>query len=82
MNPSISDVAMALSSETRLAILKAARSNKTFTEIASECRIAASTLTHHVNVLHGVGLVRVEQTGCKKYLVCRYNQVSLRLRYP
>ena len=69
MNPCITEVAAALSSTTRLAILRASRSNKNFTEIATEIGIAASTLTHHVAVLRGAGLVRIEQTGARKYLV-------------
>lgn len=80
MSECITDVAAALSSMTRLAILKASRSNKTFTEIALEIGIAPSTLTHHVIVLRDAGLVRIEQTGAKKYLVRRYRQVCLPVR--
>lgn len=79
MSECITDIAAALSSMTRLAILKASRSNKIFTEIAFEIGIAPSTLTYHVVVLRDAGLVRVEQTGSRKYLVRRYREVSLPL---
>jgi hypothetical protein len=36
--------------------------------------------THHVIVLRNAGLVRVEQTGSKKYLVRQYSEVLLPLR--
>lgn len=80
MSECITDVAMAFSSTTRLAILKASRPNKTFSEIAAEIGVAPSALTHHVVVLQDAGLVRVEQTGCRKYLVRRFDEVSFPLR--
>lgn len=77
MNPTIVDVAMALSSVTRLDILRAIRSNRTFKEIAAEVQVTQATLTYHVAILRAVGLVRVEQTGSKKYLCRRYNEVKI-----
>lgn len=79
MPPSISDVALCLSCSTRLAILVAASDDKTFSDLAAEIGIAASTLTHHVAVLEGAGLVAVERAGAKKYLRRKYEEVRIPL---
>lgn len=77
MSPTIVDVAMALSSATRLDILKAIRPNRSFKEVAAEVQVTQATLTYHVTILRAAGLVRVEQTGCKKYLCRTYNVVKI-----
>lgn len=75
----IPDVAVALSSEVRLMLLRAITPNKTFAELAVEVGVAPNTLTHHVGILERAGLVDVETVGRRRYLHRKYAEVWLGL---
>ncbi len=76
----LEEVAAALSSPTRTAILRAARSNMPFSEIAEVVGITPQTLTYHVEVLADAGLVVVDRTGTRKYLRLPFDRLLLPLR--
>ena len=76
----LEEVGAALSSPTRTAILRAARSNRPFSEIAKIVGVTSQTLTYHVEVLADAGLVVVDRTGTRKYLRLPFDRLVLPLR--
>lgn len=76
----IADVAFALSSPTRIAILKAARPNMMLGEIAEAVGIQPATLTYHLDVLEEAGLVQRDRSWNRTYLQLRFAEVHIPLR--
>ena len=79
MDDSLSDLALALSCPTRLAILHTVEPDLPFSELARRVGVSRATLSYHVNVLQDVGLVVVSSDGARKSLRLKYEEIRLRL---
>lgn len=75
----VSEIAFALSSPTRLTILANVKPNMTFAEIAEAAGIHKQTLTYHAEILEDVGLLVIDKIGTKKYARLRYAEVMIPL---
>jgi DNA-binding transcriptional ArsR family regulator len=79
MSTSISDLALALSSPTRLELLHVLTPNMSFGELADRVGITRATLSYHVSVLEDVGLVVVDQTGTRKSMRLKFREIRIPL---
>jgi DNA-binding transcriptional ArsR family regulator len=79
MSTSITELALALSCPTRLAILDVLSPNMPFGEVADRVGITRATLTYHATVLEDAGLVVVDQTGTRKYMRLKYRELRIPL---
>ena len=79
MSTSITELALALSCPTRLAILDVLTPNLSFTELADRVGITRATLTYHASVLEDAGLVVVDRTGTRKFMRLKYREIRIPL---